>query len=129
MNDLSWLIYAADVAGSGKGVAAAALGASALTAAGAYLSRAFNGDMARIFNRDEHIAKRDAANRFFKPCAAVASVAAIFLIIVPSRDTIYAIAASEMGEEVIESETFNRATRALDAWLDRQIGDEQESAQ
>jgi hypothetical protein len=42
-------------------------------------------------------------------------------IFIPSRDTMYAIAASEMGEDVLNSETGGKAVEALNAWLDRQI--------
>lgn len=39
----------------------------------------------------------------------------------PSKDTVYAIAASEMGESVLKSETGSLATQALNAWLKKQI--------
>lgn len=52
-------------------------------------------------------------------------VSAIALVVVsvavPSKDTVYAIAASEVGEEVVKSETASKAIKALNAWLDKQI--------
>lgn len=39
----------------------------------------------------------------------------------PSKDTVYAIAASEMGERVITSPLGLKAGKAIEAWLDRQI--------
>ena len=39
----------------------------------------------------------------------------------PSKETVYAIAASETGEEVLNSGVETRATKALEAWLDKQI--------
>lgn len=39
----------------------------------------------------------------------------------PSKDTMYAIAASEVGESVLNSPTGSKAVQALNAWLDRQI--------
>jgi len=42
-------------------------------------------------------------------------------VVVPQKETVYAIAASEVGEEVIKSETAGKAMRALNAWLDDQI--------
>jgi len=39
----------------------------------------------------------------------------------PSKDTVYAIAASEVGESVLNSPTGSKAVQALNAWLDRQI--------
>lgn len=46
--------------------------------------------------------------------------------IIPGKDTIYAIAASEMGETALNSETGSKAVKALNHWLDKQIGDEGE---
>lgn len=43
--------------------------------------------------------------------------------LMPPRDTVYAIAASEVGERVLHSETGNKAVMALNAWLDKQISD------
>ena len=52
-------------------------------------------------------------------------VSAIALVVVslavPSKDTVYAIAASEVGEEIVKSETAGKAVKALNAWLDKQI--------
>lgn len=39
----------------------------------------------------------------------------------PSQDTVYAIAASEMGESALKSETGSLATQALNSWLKEQI--------
>ncbi len=41
----------------------------------------------------------------------------------PSKETVYAIAASEMGEELLKTPTAAKATKALDAWLDKQIAE------
>lgn len=45
-------------------------------------------------------------------------------IFVPSSETVYAMAASEVGEEIVNSETAGKAVQALNAWLDRQIAPE-----
>jgi hypothetical protein len=39
----------------------------------------------------------------------------------PDKDTVYAIAASEVGDHVLHSKTGTLAEQALDAWLQRQI--------
>lgn len=39
----------------------------------------------------------------------------------PSKETVYAIAASEMGEELLKTPTATKAVKALDAWLDKQL--------
>lgn len=41
----------------------------------------------------------------------------------PSQETVYAIAASQMGEQVIKSPIGGKAEKALEAWLDKQIAD------
>lgn len=47
--------------------------------------------------------------------------------LVPAKTTVYAIAASEMGEKALSTETGNKAFKALNAWLDRQIEGEEVS--
>lgn len=39
----------------------------------------------------------------------------------PSKDTVYAIAASQLGEHVIKTPLASKAEQALEAWLNRQI--------
>ena len=56
----------------------------------------------------------------------VASIVLFFVLcisaaLMPSKETVYAIAASEMGEELLKTPTAQKASRALDAWLDKQI--------
>lgn len=41
--------------------------------------------------------------------------------ILPSQNTVYAIAAFEMGERVLDSKTGSLATQALNSWLQKQI--------
>lgn len=53
-------------------------------------------------------------------------VLGLLLVFIPSSKTIYAIAASEMGEEVLASPTADKAHKALDAWLDDQIKEHQQ---
>jgi len=40
---------------------------------------------------------------------------------IPDKQTIYAIAASEMGEEVIKTPQAQKAFKAIDIWMDKQI--------
>jgi hypothetical protein len=39
----------------------------------------------------------------------------------PSKDTMYAIAASQLGEQVIKAPVVGKAEKALESWLDKQI--------
>jgi hypothetical protein len=40
---------------------------------------------------------------------------------VPSKDALYAITASEMGEEILNSNIGSKAQQAIEAWIDKQI--------
>lgn len=41
--------------------------------------------------------------------------------LIPEKNTLYAIAASEMGEKVVESKLGQKAQQALEAWIDNQL--------
>lgn len=119
MNELSWLIYAADVAGSVKAVAVAG---SVAIGIGCGLS-AFVGLMICSSSWSDEDEKktgrsfRDAWKKWALGFSALVAIASL----TPSQNTIYAIAASEMGERVITSETGGKAVKALNAWLDKQV--------
>lgn len=128
MNDLSWLIYLADVAGTAK----AAAGTAALVCVAA---SGFGGLVWRLqatfwkielkyadtCGIDPEKRPADWLLHWTKPLLIAAAIFAVVAVIFPARETVYAIAASEMGEELIKTPTFNKASAALDAWLDRQI--------
>lgn len=147
MNELSWLIYAADVAGTAKALAGLGIASTALSSGVLCIV-----DLARYKGNNhradcevwdaamaDHVKypslyKKPASDRPddkdaepWRPWKVVkapvlAGIAcAVFMCVFPSSGTLYAIAASEMGEHVIESETAGKAINALNAWLDRQI--------
>jgi hypothetical protein len=121
MNSLSWPIYAADVAGTAKTVAAALLIGLPLSA----VLGAMFFPLASLMAEDLGLAPAVIHNwlKGLVKGATIAFVAAgVVTVFVPSNGTLYAIAASEMGEEVLNSETGGKAVEALNAWLDRQIG-------
>lgn len=60
------------------------------------------------------------------PAIIAAAVCSVVFVFVPQKNTVYAIAASEVGEEVLKSETADKAMTALNAWLDRQIAGQQQ---
>lgn len=116
MNNLSWMIYAADVASGVGTLVAVGAGVSLCGAAGAALFG--------------FIEEQPAAVKLAGTALKFAIPAAILAAVIPAPTTIYAIAASEMGEDVLNSETGGKAMQALDAWLDRQIaGNETEQDQ
>lgn len=105
MNDFSWLIYAAGISEN----------LSAVFILGAIAAMAWALFDAMLNDLE--------TNKFKVPRLAIPTAVSCALIssILPSSNTIYAIAASEMGEEVLQSATATKAMKALDAWLDRQI--------
>lgn len=116
MNELSWMIYAADVAGTMNNLFVAA-GCILLVGAGV-----FAGPVADI---ESNGLNSSSWRKHAKRCAIGCAIVFTFAVFIPSQDTIYAIAASEMGEELLNSETGGKAVEALNAWLDRQIGEDQ----
>ena len=43
-----------------------------------------------------------------------------FASFLPSKETIYAIAASEVGEQILKTPLVSKAEKALEVWLDKQ---------
>lgn len=112
MNELSWMIYAADVCGK-------VFFAAGLLAVVGAVGGAFIGAMLR--DEGNHEEGKAIHKWTLRVCPALLFLA----VITPSKDTVYAMAASEMGEKVVQSQTANKAMQALNAWLDRQIAPEQ----
>lgn len=120
MNELSWLIYAADVADSAGGwlwFGGIAGGIVSIVGAGAYAI-----SLDESFDAEEAKPIRSFAGRLWKWSLPLLVFSVVVSVAVPGRETVYAIAASEMGERVLTSETGGKAVEALNAWLDRQIG-------
>lgn len=126
MNSISWMIYAADVCGSISGIlTASGVGAiAAMVGAGVGLLAA-DGRACSWQDKDE-IKERDKKIR--GACTKILRWGPVFALgcwtvaaVIPSKSTIYAIAASESMESVARSQTGQKALKALDAWLDQQI--------
>lgn len=123
MNNLSWFLYLADVF-SGIGwilgtIFVLACIITVLTLLSVVLS-------------DGQVLDKDIRPKWLKVLWSAITAAVLSGLIgaaVPSRDTMYAIAASEMGEDILRSETGTKATQALNAWLDRQINSQQPAAE
>lgn len=138
MNELSWLIYAADVAGSIDTVSLGGI-VVAILCGGCFLAEAANRDCpaakwdekARNHflyggNYERPKGERPAEYRWSVGAAIrgpliATGVCIAVAVFTPGRETLYAIAASEMGERALASETGGKAVQALNAWLDRQI--------
>ena len=120
MNALSWLIYLASVVNSVGILSFIVVILSVLV---------FLAGLTVVCQHTEDYEKseRDTGVKMLKHSVTAFLVFALLLIVLPGRETIYAIAASEMGEELLNSETGSKAVKALDAWLDRQIADESDT--
>jgi hypothetical protein len=115
MNALSWLLYLADVLGGLTvvfGVAAAGLAIYCAGSALVFVAEDLSSDFPRFWT----IWWRAAISCFVLVVLAVA---------LPSKQTLYAVAISEVGERVVMSESVqgmaNDATKALHQWIKRQI--------
>lgn len=134
MNSLSWLIYAADVSQSldlvtllGSSAATMFVGASLYTDTSE--RRAWDHQLNENKRYPSLYAKPEGLRPGptqpligFRRSALIVIAAMVSInVVFPSAPTLYAIAASEMGEEVIKPPTATKAVKALDAWLDQQI--------
>lgn len=121
MNKLSWLLYSADLFSS----LAVVLALSVL------FTLIIVGCMVIIAAemRDDDEDKPKAFNKA-KKFLWLPVLCGLAWALIPSKDTMYAIAASEIGEDIITevkgSEVYNKANAALNVWLDRQLGNKQE---
>jgi hypothetical protein len=105
-----WMLYLADVV-SGLQVVLAILGGCALCSA------AFGVLFATI--------EEEAGRPEIKPALLAGAALVIAAALLPSKTTLYAIAAVNVGETAIHTPTGDKALRALNAWLDRQIAGEE----
>lgn len=106
MNNLSWLLYAADVTQNIKFL---------LILVG-LLGLAFTG-----FAWGHHIIDLEKPFPGGPKWLALFTGALFVSAVIPDSETFYAIAVSEVGEEVVKSETAGKAVKALNNWLDAQL--------
>lgn len=144
MNQLSWLIYLADVAGSVDGVSLALMITGVPAGVAAFL-RCDDADRKRWDERErdhrcyptlypnppagERPDTGFPLRKYGARLLVLTTVSGLLFALTPTKETVYAIAASEMGEKALQSPTATKAMKALDAWLDRQIAKPVEAAQ
>lgn len=121
MNELSWLIYAADVAGDANSVCGFVFYAG-IFSVGIYavvkgVGKAISCSLGDYDDPPVLPSLASVSKKLWLPVL----IAGVVGVATPSSSTIYAIAASEMGERVITSETGGKAVKALNAWLDKQV--------
>jgi hypothetical protein len=123
VNGLSWLLYLADVCNEVDGVFGFLTFLGAAGTIIAILIRFGTKALTAEDEMSERTRERVAAGTKFvlKWTFPTFLVSLILFAVLPEKNTLYAIAASELGEEVAKSSTGTKAQQALDAWLDAQI--------
>lgn len=116
MNTLSWLVYAAEISGN---ISAVLFVAAIMFIIVGGFAAAISGDRI-LFSEETRDSVRGCYRRWF-PVAAVAIVLAAFL---PSKTTIYLIAASEIGETVVTSPDAIEMMTGLKAVIKKRLKDE-----
>lgn len=122
MNSLSWLIYLADVADALDWYLDVAWFIAFIVTACTLLAGAI---MAGDDDADPSPEDWKTWRRILTGAVGVVAFSTVFGAIVPQKETLYAIAASEMGEEIVTSNTANKALNGINAWLDKQIEGEE----
>lgn len=118
MNNLSWFIYLADVLSDLDGVFFFFATVSGLFGGVAVFVTCMIAIEGYGDEQDMWLRRMTTAS---VSLVITMIVSIIISVIIPSKTTFYAIAASEMGEQLIKTPTANKAMKALDAWLDKQI--------
>jgi hypothetical protein len=122
MNSVSWFIYIAQVSNS-LGIMFCVLGGTGLVISGLY---ALIASAVASADKDEFVLKTPAVRY------VVTSIAMLVVgNVMPERNTMYAIAASQVGEKLVASEAVrgvaDDATKALHQWIKRQIEPDKKS--
>lgn len=117
MNQLSWMLYLASVAGNFNSFFWLSL--LFLIIVTIILSIRYFILLDELYDD----AKKAFKPTFLKSVVPFYVVLSILFLVVPGRNTIYAIAASEMGERMMHTTVATKAEKALEAWLDQQIAE------
>ncbi len=122
MNSLSWLLYAIDVIGNLRGLVSISLVLSCIVFGVGCICLAICWPDSTTPEDKEKVATIWRCIRWLIPVIIITALIGVFL---PSKNTLYAIAASEVGEKVVQSETVkgltSDATKALHQWIKTQI--------
>ena|ERR1044072_2167488 len=142
MNNLSWILYWADAApavsrfiailGFMIFVASLFLGLLGWTGFFGDEVKAKKSDEAggNVYDFDRYGYSLEMAPRFRKlwPITLIAFLLWGGSFLVPSKDTFYMIAASEAGEQAIQTPEFTKVRGVLNKWLDDQIKSDEDPA-
>jgi hypothetical protein len=125
MNDLSWLIYIGAVSGSASGFFAFLAVVGAVVALfGFILTMLWSDDQNdEVRSRYDQIAER--GGRIWPRGLAMLICFGIVATILPDRNTVYAIAASQVGERIVKNDAVQGValdtSKAVQQWIKKQI--------
>jgi hypothetical protein len=118
MNSVSWFIYIAQISSSlGNLFVGLALIGLIVIGIGYAAPRLSNFFEAANPGDKDYIEPRPVQ----KLCAGLCITSLVLGNIMPERNTMYAIAASQVGEQIVKTEIASDATKALHQWIKRQI--------
>lgn len=116
MNSLSWFLYLIDVVSNVKTMAVGFLVAAGFAWVGLNIS---------VPVTEGEVLEWGDFKKWWTRGVVIIAVCGALVSVLPSKNTMYAIAASEVGERVVKSETVQGittdATKALHQWIKRQI--------
>jgi len=115
VNSLSWLLYAADVVGGLGSFLSLIVFVSGI---GVALSLVVFLPLLETRASDQAFATN---KKILKAMVITFLATALINTTIPSKETVYAIAASEMGEKAMATPTAGKALKALNHWLDKQV--------
>jgi hypothetical protein len=128
MNKLSWLFYIGDLSSNLSNLACLLSFVCFLLALGVFVAWCCQQDGATEYIKYNHESNRENFKKFlkfptfkFSVCLFLMAFLGILGCFLPSQATVYAIAASEMGEQAIKTPLATKAEKALEFWLDQQI--------
>lgn len=125
MNQISWLIYFSNVSGN-LGALLIFLGLVVLVVAIAYWTSSYVmfdniGRWESEAARNEQLKATYKTRKYVPALIGLTFFMWITAAFMPSQETVLAIAASQVGEQMLKTPTANLAVDALNAWLKRQI--------
>lgn len=120
MNSLSWLLYFGDVVGSVNAVISILVLLTILSGIGLLMFAIIETPWCEEQKKEHFKTVKGWASTWLKVVGVVYFVGVLF----PSKQTVYMIAASELGEEVITSETGKKLVKKLNQELDKLIEEE-----
>jgi len=116
MNNLSWLLYWADVLPS-LATTICVISILGTIISGYFTLIYFTAGFGDWTHDQQYLARF----RFSPHLAGLFLFLAVFSNIVPSKDTFYLIASSEAGEQALKTPEVTKVRQVINKWLDEQV--------